>query len=160
MEVFTYKKYLQIIPKETKKFIGLLIPFLYCNDCSIGNHRFELSEDRLFFKALRAYRKTSEANGNIKYYGAFTPFEKEEEYLTITPEDIINNIYYHQMPSSDSTYTTCSLISTNTSSFISRLNEFGEKKKETIKEELSKEFNSSFRISVINYMDMVGRIFT
>ncbi len=187
MPIFTYEKYMDIIPKETKSFVKRLINYLYNNDCiEFSSFNIVGHLDKLFYKSIKAYKEESEKNRNIlhvlrfeeknyinnsnigsdtcskiftEYYSAFVPFDTKEEYLLITPEDIIKNIH-DKLMGDDKGYRTYNLIGISDKEFIKRLIEMSTPKKVELLEYYNKEFNKDYSISVINYFNMVGRIYT
>ena len=188
MPIFTFLEYYNIIPADTKNFIDRLLSYL-SNDSTIdcSGKKIYTTEDKLLFKALKAYVDSSEINANTaqkygyqcsygidyynysdsskakiftKYYKALTPFDFKDEYVTLTPEDIIDNIYRRILNcnrSSDSRAVT--FLKNGEEYFFKGLNKIStEKKKETITAK-TKDFNSDFPVNVINYFDTAGKIF-
>ena len=65
MQIFTFLEYYNIIPADTKKFIDRLLCYLSDDsiiDCS--GKKIYKTEDKLLFKALKAYVDSSEINAN------------------------------------------------------------------------------------------------
>ena len=186
MPVFTYEQYLNSIPPETKSFVKRLIAYLYDSDeLYIYSNRVYDDDDQLIFKAIKAFEEESEKNRNVlkllgydstntisfynigtdtgsKYftqnYNAFVPFKDSEEYLLLTPEDIIKNIFDNVLPSNKSYYT-YRVINLKIPEFIRRLVEMAEPKKTELLEKYNQEFNKELSISTINYYNMAGKIY-
>ena len=186
MAILTYEKYMDLIPEETKEFIKILFSYLYYTD-RIEFSRFNIVDntDKLFYKSLKAYGETNESNKITlqvlgfdydnylnrnnpstetqtrlftEYYQALAPFENEEEYLTLTPEDIIKNIHDNLMKK-EKEYRTYILISSSDDKFVKKLYEMSLSRKEEMINKLSKNFNKSYSISVINFYNMTGKIY-
>ena len=187
MPIFTYGKYLELLPDDTRTFVRRLISYLSYKD-SIQLNDFSIVDkyDKLFFKAIKAYKVANERNRSIiqvlgfnekksfsfdemenstaskifsEYYKAFVPFENEEDYLALRPEDIIKNIHDNLLPD-DCTVYTFKVLDLPHRQFIKRLIEMNANQKNELVEGFNKKFNNGFTIAVINYYDMVGRIYT
>ncbi len=186
MQIFTYKQYIEMIPSDTAKFVRRLFSYLYNSDLiEIGYDTILHDEDKLLFKALRSYKQLGESYRNTAtilgydnetfipepsisddtasryfttYYKVLTPFEYEEEYLNLTPEDIIRNIYKERIIRNRQ-YVTTSLMSKGIVEFMKGLKEAAEPKKKERLAQMSKDINGDITISVMNYYDMVGKLF-
>ncbi len=187
MPIFTYGKYLELLPDDTRTFVKRLISYLSYKD-SIQLNDFSIVDkyDKLFFKAIKAYKVANERNRSIiqvlgfnekksfsfdemenstaskifsEYYKAFVPFENEEDYLALRPEEIIKNIHDNLLPD-DCTVYTFKVLDLPHRQFIKRLIEMNANQKNELVEGFNKKFNNGSAIAVINYYDMVGRIYT
>ena len=186
MPIFTFDKYLSILPDDTKSYVKRLLNYLYDSD-RIEFSRFNIIGylDKLFYKSLKAFKEENERNRNTlqllsfdesnylsnsnigsdtasklftEYYNAFVPFENLEDYLLIIPEDIIKNIHDSLM-GNDKGYRTYNLIGIDDGEFIRRLSKMGEAKKIELLDNYSNYFNKQLRISSINYFNMVGKVY-
>ena len=186
MKTFTYQEYKRIIPKRTGKFLDELLSYLSSSSSvTINDYLIRDWNDVVFYKALKAYQNGEEKQYNTlqalgftntnniskqdadlnrltslfsKYYTAFTPYEEEERYINITPEDIIINIYYKYSPV-DSTFRREKILNYRKDSILDGLRKVGDEEIVEINSNINKEFNKDFRISVINYLEMAGKIF-
>jgi len=186
MPIFTYETYMNLIPSKTKDFVNQLLRYLYYSE-RIELSRFNIvdEKDKLFYKALRAYKDSDEVSRNAlkilgftsdvelnstslyestakklftDYYDAFTPFSHEEEYLALTPEDIIKNIY-ERVLSKDKEYRTYNLLEMSPDKFIKKLYELSLPAKQQIINGINTSFNKNYSISVINFYNMAGKIY-
>ena len=188
MPIFTYSEYCNLVPADTVSFINRLISYLMDTEYIEYNGRGIFDEnDRLFFKALKAYVDTNEINANAaqrygyscsysfdynsysdstkaktftKYYKAFTPFNHKDEYVTITPEDIIDHIFKKLLNGNrfeDSRTVEC--LRNGEEKFFKGLSKVSEDKKSAIVAKKGKDFNEDFSLNVINYFETAGKIF-
>ena len=185
MQIVTFNQYISMIPNDTARYVRKLLAYLYnYESIEIGTKTLFYEEDKLLFKALRAYKQLGESYRNTatvlgdnnetyygepnltdddatntftSYYKIFTPFEYEEEYANITPEDIIRNIYDKEIIKNRDYVTTKHID--NVTEFMKGLKEVSEARKKATLTKMSTDFNDSLTISVMKYYDMVGKLF-
>ncbi len=176
----TYDEYLDLIPEETKKYVELLICYLYSNsDFTAEHHDISRRDDKAFFKTITTYQDISfdnkrflsqigfdtdskptkydisglTAEGIFKdYIDIFMPFDDIENYVSLMPEDIIRTAY---IPNGN----TCYLIHNDDESFLTELNNRAKEKKIALREEYFKDMYSSAPIAVVNYFDTAAKIY-
>jgi len=185
MPIFTFEEYYNLIPGETKTFVNKLLSLLYHDDSikiSSSSTLF-LEIDKFIYKAIYAYKRTNEINANLlhslsyneydslestnignstmsnlfsKYYKYFMPLPNKEDYMLLTPEDIItkntNNNFIDITDVFD-------CIDSTTREFLNALIKQSNQKKEILLNELKLKFNKNLNINIINYYESVGRIF-
>ena len=187
MTLFTYEKYISIIPEETAKFIKTLLTYLYTTDSfKIDDEYIYAKEEKIFYKALKSYKKQSEINANIlqqltfkekdelestslssstekklftEYYEFFTPYPNEEIYRVLTPEDIIMHINKKITRFGNRTPDVFCCIEQTPGSFIKGLENIALMKKQTILEGLNKQFNKDLSINIVNYYETAGKLY-
>ncbi len=187
MQILTLDEFMSLIPNETKNYVKSLFGYLYYEDyIQLPNRNLIINElDKLLYKALKTYYTSSGSGKNVlnalgytsnvsldhtsvgsetserlfaTYYNALTPLKEKEEYLLLTPEDIINNIY-NGMKKSYIDFETFQLIPGDEDKFFKRIYECSITKKESLRSEYINSFNKNYSISVINYYQMVGKIY-
>lgn len=187
MAIFTYDEYIHLIPSETSTFLSKLFSYAYHTDIiDLGYRSITNDNDKFLYKALRAYEETNEKNRNFlrtlgfnsnvslyssslyddtkkklfsEYYDVLTPFSSDEEYLTLLPEDIIISIIKRRFIGPDYDYRTLSLLPYDRDKLFEILKGIAKSQKELMLNEYNKKFNKDFSISVINYFDMVGKMY-
>ena len=183
MQPISLSKYKSLIPEETYKFIYQLFKYLYINTPleAQGEKLYNII-DIIFFKSLKAYQNSYEGKSVLsslsfndetfiseyssfnssdlfsKYYKYLTPFKNEEEYLALTPEDIIINIYKDATKTKYSLQT-LNLIHNDIKYFFNELQKVSNDKKEKIILDKENEYFKKCTISVINYFNSVSKIY-
>ena len=121
MAILNYDEYMKIVPEETRDFVMRFLNFMK-NSAEIRIDGYEITSKNnlLLIKALLAYSDSNEKNANIaktagynypgtywsngsdessrkkiftEYYTALAPYKNIEDYYTLTPEEILRNIY-------------------------------------------------------------------
>ena len=186
----SYEKFVNNLPEETRNFLKTLLNYLDSSySIEFYDFDISSKTDLLLFKTLKAYRKSSQENNNFlnymgydldsdipyydperissqergeafsRYYGYLVPEVPEEEIVTLTAEDIIKNVFNHAALGFYN-YKTISEMACEPDKFLEALLEVGEIKKEKYLKKITEKFNSPFSISVINYYDMVGKVYS
>ena len=186
MNTISYSEYMKIIPEETKEYIQKLMYYLnHKVGVDVKGRYISKEIDKLLFQSLNVYQKISEENRSVisslgfnaeqtyydaqydyqveifnKYYKFFVPYEKEEDYLTATPEDIIRGIFLSNEFSAEESQKTLDLINGNKADLFIELRKVSDQKKKNISEELEKKYYTSCDISSVYYLEMVSKIYS
>ncbi len=188
MVIFTFADYYKLLPDATKKYVNRLIAYILENETIYyGGKKISNKNDEILFKALQAYIDSSELNANVaqKYgykgshdfdyyqnygestliqaftnnYEVFTPFEYLDEYITLTPEDIIVHIYKDLLDSNKFNESKTVTFMDDEEIFFKALEYVSEEKKKAIIAAKEKSFNDTYPLNVINYFGTAGKIF-
>jgi len=186
MSPISFNEYMEIIPEETKQYIQKLMYYLnHKVGVEVKGRYISKEMDKLLFQSLNVYQKISEENRSViaslgfnaeqtyydaqyedpveifnRYYKFFVPYEKEEEFITATPEDIIRSIFLSSEFSQEDNQKTVSLINGNVSDLFVELRRVSEQKKKDIAEELEQKYFTSCKISTVYYLEMVSKIYS
>ena len=118
MVLYSYKDYLNIIPDLTNKYVDLVLNYMYEVEC-IEQGKLDKLDQRIYI-AISAYAQLDNRNIGLinymdiplkytnppkskakdsrkeelfhRYYDMFAPLSQDEDYVLLTPEDIINNL--------------------------------------------------------------------
>ena len=179
MQTINFDKFKTMVPSKTYDYVYRLLRYLDNNDSIDVAGRYIYEEaDKTLFRSLKAYQDTPEGKGLLssigftneyrmkddiysfeqtfaKYYKYIMPFEKEEEYLALTPEDILLRI----LSFNDSDSRTLGMIRVKPRTFINKLAAAREEKIEEIIEAYENQYFTKCTISLVNYFNTVSKIY-
>ena len=185
----SYQKYYDLIPEETAKFIKYFLGCIDdVKSIDIAHPDIYISgtADILLFTSYLTYTCLNEENKNLlhmfnfnfpedkveyhsisdsrkselftTYYEYLTPFNTEEEYILLTPEDIIRNIY-DKCSYKDKLQTHEIIKNYNVEEFYKILKDRSNNWKNSIKDNLHRNFNKKLDSELIQFFDLVGSIY-
>ena len=116
---------------------------------------FNFPEDKVEYHSISDSRKSELFT---TYYEYLTPFNTEEEYILLTPEDIIRNIY-DKCSYKDKLQTHEIIKNYNVEEFYKILKDRSDNWKNSIKDNLHRKFNKKLDSELIQFFDLVGSIY-
>ena len=184
MPIFSYDEYINLIPANTRNFIIRFIDDLkYILSIKVNNENVIYNDQKALIIALYSYYHSSDLGKNTlkllgvdlkkvkvtkiqnvsistnnifgDYYNIFVPLKNEEEYLSLTPEDIIKELFkkcYNDIIIDE-------LISLDYNKIDNIINELSNNKKEEINKTLNEKFNANLDPNLISYYNEVGKVF-
>lgn len=184
MPIFSFDEYINLIPANTRNFIIRFIDDLkYILNIKVNNEDVRYNNQKALIIALYSYYHSSDLGKNTlkllgvdlkkvkvtkiqnvsistnnifgDYYNIFVPLKNEEEYLSLTPEDIIKELFkkcYNDIIIDE-------LISLDYNKIDNIINELSNNKKEEINKTLNEKFNANLDPNLISYYNEVGKVF-
>ncbi len=177
MQPISFERYKDLMPDDTYSYVYQLLKYLGYN-CSLRTQGYTIASsiDRVLFRCLKAYQKNPEGksllskvgfdnaydvdeSGTVSetfntYYPYLTPFKDEDEYLALTPEDIIEHVI-----KMDDDCVSLKLIDYTTEDFLKELQAVSKSKKDAIIGKMESSYYSKINISLINYLNKVSQIY-